>query len=196
MKKAQEAERRKLARLRETERKKALHGRERGLRRIEKGQRASATRAKKVEDRLLRERVEEQRNERSLGILQGQVSRGVQEEGRRRVRKERDDAGARALQRYKDSTVQAEKVQQQALKEGHVVAFDSILPSFLEEEYQYMKQTSTEFPELITASIRIECIKAYQSAISDASRRLACRLCGGLFQENEVVNVGLKDDNL
>lgn len=195
-KRAQEAEGRKLARLRETERKRTLRDRERELRQIEKEQRVSAARAKKVEDGLLRERVERQRDERSLGVLQRQVSRAVQEESRRRVRKERDDAGAQALQRHKDSTVQAEKVQRQALEEGHAVAFDGILPSFLDEEYRYMKQASAEFPELITASIQMECIKAYQSAISDASRRLACGICGGLFQENEVVNVALEDDNL
>jgi hypothetical protein len=31
-----------------------------------------------------------------------------------------------------------------------VVAFDSVLLSFLDEEYQYMKQASTNFPEDIT----------------------------------------------
>jgi len=195
-KKAQEAEGRKLARLRETERKRDLRDRGRELRRIEKEERVSAARAKKVGEGLLRERVEKQRNERSLGVLQRQVSRAVQEDGRRRVQKERDDAGARALQRYKDGTILAEKVQQRALEEGRVAAFDGTLPSFLEEEYEYMKQASTQFPELITASIQMGCIKTYQSAISDASRRLACGLCGGLFQENEVVDVGLKDDNL
>ena len=59
-----------------------------------------------------------------------------------------------------------------------------------------MKQASTNFPETITPSIQMECIKGYQRAISDASRRLPCRLCGGLFQEGEMLSVGLQDDNL
>jgi hypothetical protein len=77
-----------------------------------------------------------------------------------------------------------------------VVAFDGILPSFLEEEYQYMKQASADFPEIITPSIQMECIKAYQRAISDASRRLPYGLCGGLFQEDEMASVSFQDDNL
>ena len=39
-------------------------------------------------------------------------------------------------------------------------------------------------------------MKKYQRAISDASRRLPCGLCGGLFQGDGVVSVGLRDDNL
>jgi hypothetical protein len=40
------------------------------------------------------------------------------------------------------------------------------------------------------------CIREYQRAISDASRRLPCGLCGGLFQEDEMISIGLQDDNL
>jgi hypothetical protein len=42
----------------------------------------------------------------------------------------------------------------------------------------------------------MECIKAYQKAISDASRRLPCGICGGLFQEDEIISIGLQDDDL
>jgi hypothetical protein len=55
---------------------------------------------------------------------------------------------------------------------------ESLVPSFLEEEFQYMKQASTTFPEAITPSIQMSCMKAYQKAMSDASRRLPCGLCG------------------
>jgi hypothetical protein len=59
-----------------------------------------------------------------------------------------------------------------------------------------MKQASTDFPEKITPCIQVGCMKAYQRAISDASRRLPCELCGGLFQEDELISVGLQDGNL
>jgi hypothetical protein len=196
VKKAQEAEEHKLAKHREAERRKALRDQEKELRQIEKRERGSAARAKKVEDELLRERVERQRDERSLGVIQRRVSQSVQEEGRRRNREQRDEAGARALQRHKANAVQAQKGRQEALRDGRVVAFDGILPSFLEEEHQYMKQASTDFPETITPSIQMVCMRAYQKAISDASRRLPCGLCGGLFQEDEVVSIGLQDGNL
>jgi hypothetical protein len=39
-------------------------------------------------------------------------------------------------------------------------------------------------------------IKDYKSAISDSSRRLPCGVCGGLFQEDEIRRIGLRDDNL
>lgn len=80
VKKAREAEERKLAKLREAERKKPLRDQEKELRRMEKGKQQSAVQAKKVEDKLLRERVERQRNERSLGVIQRQASQSVQEE--------------------------------------------------------------------------------------------------------------------
>ncbi|KAF4632380.1 hypothetical protein G7Y89_g5748 [Cudoniella acicularis] len=88
------------------------------------------------------------------------------------------------------------RIQQKSLTQERIVAYDSPIPSFLGEEHQYMKQASTTFPETITPSIQLECMKAYQRAISDASRRLPCGLCGGLFQEDEMIRVSLRDDNL
>lgn len=46
------------------------------------------------------------------------------------ARIEDDDAGARPLQRHVANTVQTENLQRDALKEGRVVAFDGIFPSF------------------------------------------------------------------
>jgi hypothetical protein len=54
-----------------------------------------------------------------------------------------------------------QKAPQKLLTEGSIVAFNSILPSLLDEEYQNMKQ----------ASARSRCLRDYQRAISDASRR-------------------------
>ena len=54
-----------------------------------------------------------------------------------------------------------------------------------------MKQASTKFPEEITSDIQMRCIRDYQRAISDTSRRLLCGICGGLFQEDEIVSVSL-----
>jgi hypothetical protein len=193
--KAREAEERKLAKLREAERKKALRDKEKELRRMEKRIRESAVQAKKVEDGLLRELVERQRNERSLGVIQRQVLQSVQEEGRRRDQEKRDEAGRQAIQRHK-AVLQAQKAEQRLLTERRIVAFDGVLPSFLQEEYQYMKQASADFPELVTPSIQMECMKAYRKAISDASRRLPCGLCGGSFQEDEMISVRLHDENL
>jgi hypothetical protein len=42
----------------------------------------------------------------------------------------------------------------------------------------------------------MRCIWDYQRAISDASRRLPCGICGGLFQEGEIISISLRDDNL
>jgi hypothetical protein len=124
-----------------------------------------------------------------------QASRSLQDKQRFENKRMRDEIGIQAIRRH-NAALQVQKAQQKSLTEGRIVAFDGILPSFLEEEYQYMKQASTNFPETITPSIQMECIKAYQRAISDASRRLPCGLCGGLFQEDEMLSVGLQDDNL
>ena len=140
--KLREAEERKLAKLREAEQKKTLRDQEKELRRIEKQKRddakraaslryESAVRSKKEEDNVLRERVEKQRNARSLGVVQRQAVRSLQEEVRRSVREKRDEAGVQAIQRHK-AALQAQKVQQKSLTEGGVVAFDGVLPSFLE----------------------------------------------------------------
>lgn len=59
-----------------------------------------------------------------------------------------------------------------------------------------MKQASIEFPEEITSNIQMRCIRDYQRAISDASRRLVCGICGGLFQEDEIVSVNLQAGDL
>ncbi|KAH7402988.1 hypothetical protein BKA64DRAFT_668103 [Cadophora sp. MPI-SDFR-AT-0126] len=91
---------------------------------------------------------------------------------------------------------QARRIQQKSLAEQRIVAYDGPIPSFLDQEYQYMRQASTTFPEAITPSIQMSCMKAYQKAISDASRRLPCGLCGGLLQEEEVLNINLQDANL
>jgi len=90
----------------------------------------------------------------------------------------------------------ARSAQQKSLIEGRIVAFNGVLPSFLDEEYQYIKQASTDFPERITSNIQMGCMKKYQRAISDASRRLPCGLCGVLFQEDEMKSISLQDDNL
>jgi hypothetical protein len=59
-----------------------------------------------------------------------------------------------------------------------------------------MKEPSTDFPEKIASYIQMGCMRKYQRAISDASRRLPCGFCGGLFQEDEVVSIGLQDNDL
>jgi hypothetical protein len=205
-KKVQEAEQRKLAKLKEAEQKQALRDQKNELRQVGKRKRdaaqteaslryESAVRAKKVGDELLRERAVRQRDERSLDVAQRQALRSLQEEDHRRDRGRRDEAGIQAIQRHK-AALEAQKAQQKSVTEGRIVAFDGVLPSFLEEEYQYMKRASTNFPEIITPTIQMECIRAYQKVISDASRRLPCGICGGLFQEDEMIRVGLQDDNL
>jgi hypothetical protein len=103
-----------------------------------------------------------------------------EEERRRKDRETREEAGRQAIQRHK-AYLQAQKTQQKSLEAGHLIAFDGVLPSFLDEEYQYMKQASTDFPENIGSKIQMGCMRDYQRAISDASRRLPCGICGGLF---------------
>ena len=107
----------------------------------------------------------------------------------------RDNAGIQALQRH-EAALQAQRAQQRSLTEGHIAAFNGILLSFLNKEYQYIKLASTDFPEEITSDMQIMCVRDYQRAISDASRRLPCGLCRGLFQEDEIVSIGLRDDNI
>lgn len=203
-------EQRKLAKLREAEQKRALRDQERELRRIEKQKRddakreagvrhKSAVRKAKEEHDLLREQVERQRDLRSLRVAQRQTTRTLQEEDRRRDRQRRDEAGRQAIQRHNQrhhAALQAQKAHQRPLTEGGIAAFNGVLPSFLEEEYQYMKQASSDFPEMITSSIQMGCMETYHRAIVDASSRLPCGLCGGLFQGDEMLSVGLEDDNL
>lgn len=66
----------------------------------------------------------------------------------------------------------------------------------MDQEYQDKKKASADFPEVITSEIQMRCMRDYQRAISDASRRLPCGLCGGLFQEDEMKSIGSGDDNL
>lgn len=114
---------------------------------------------------------------------------------RYRLERLRNGAGGRGIRHLNDPR-QGQKAQQRSLTEGGVVAFDGVLPSFLDEEYQDKKQASTNFPEDITSCNQMRCMRDYQSAISDASRRLACGICGGLFQEDEMISIGLRDDDL
>jgi hypothetical protein len=75
-------------------------------------------------------------------------------------------------------------------------AFEGIIPSFLKEEFEYMSEVSSTFPETITPSIQMSCLQAYQVAISHASRRLPCGICGGLYQEDRLFSTSLQDSNL
>jgi hypothetical protein len=115
-----------------------LRDQELELRRAKKRERESATQARKAGETLLREQVGGQRQQRSLGIVQRQAVRDLQEEVHRRDREKRDEAGRQAIQRHRFA-LQAQKAQQRTLTEGLIVAFDGALPSFLDEEYQYMK---------------------------------------------------------
>jgi hypothetical protein len=109
IRKAEEAEDRRIAKLKEAEHKRVLRDQEKELRRTEKlaekqaekQKRDSAIQAKKAEGALLRERVERQRSERSLGVAQKQAVRDLEEGVRRRDRERRDEAGRQALQRHK-----------------------------------------------------------------------------------------------
>jgi hypothetical protein len=190
--KAQEVEARKLARSEELERRRALRAQDLELRRAEKKERELATQARKARENLLRGEVQRQRNQRSLGTVQRQAERDLQEGVHRRDREERDEAGRKAIQRHR-SALQA---QQRLLTAGRIIAFDGALPSFLDEEYQFMKQASADFPEEISAYNQMKCMRDYQEAITDASRRLPCGICGCLFQEDGMISVSLQEENL
>jgi hypothetical protein len=71
--------------------------------------------------------------------------------------------------------------------------FQGPIPSFLKEEYEYMSGVSLTFPETITPNIQMSCLQAYQQAISNASKRLPCGICGGLYQEDQVLSTSLQD---
>jgi hypothetical protein len=118
-----------------------------------------------------------------------------QEEQHRRDRERREDAGMRAYLRPGPSS-HPQRARPRSLEEPRLAAYDGPLPSFLDQEHQYMKQASSDFPELITSAIQMSCMKDYQRAISNASKRLPCGLCGGLYQEDDLICVGLQDDNL
>lgn len=76
------------------------------------------------------------------------------------------------------------------------VDYDGDIPSLLKQEFEYMENVSSQFPEVITPEIQMSCIKSYQKAIMHASARLPCGVCGGLFQENCVISIPLEDENL
>jgi hypothetical protein len=140
-------------------------------------------------------KAQEVEYQRLARLKEAEQKRAQEDERRRRDREDRDKAGRRAIQRHKAS-LQAQKAQQKSLIGGPLIAFDGALPSFLEEEFRYMKEASTNFPEEINSYIQIGCMRKYQRAISDASRCLPCGLCGGLFQEDEAVSIGLRDNDL
>ena len=59
-----------------------------------------------------------------------------------------------------------------------------------------MGKVSAAFPEVITPSIQMSCMTAYQRAIAHASVRLPCGICGGLFQEDRALSISLQDEKL
>jgi hypothetical protein len=59
-----------------------------------------------------------------------------------------------------------------------------------------MGNLSSTFPEVITPSIQMSCMRAYQGAIAHASIRLPCGICGGLFQGDYTLYISLRDENL
>jgi hypothetical protein len=140
-------------------------------------------------------KAQETEYQRLTSLREAEQKRTQEDEKCQRDRENRDKAGRRAIQRHK-AALQAQKAQQKSLTEERIVTFDGILPSFLQEEYQYIQQASTNFPEKISSNIQMRCMRDYQRAISEASRRLPCGLCGGLFQEDEMTSIGLRDDNL
>jgi hypothetical protein len=155
----------------------------------------AAKQAQKTQDRLLREDTERQKLQRAIDIDQRQVQRSLLKDQYYQERVQRDFAGLEANIRH-EAIACAQRLQQKSLSDGDILAFDGPVPSFLEAEYLYMRQASTNFPEEITPSIQMSCMKDYQRAISEASRRLPCGLCGGLFQEREVVNLSCQETNL
>lgn len=94
-----------MAKLKEAEHKRVLRDQEKELRQAEKRaekqaekqaekrKRESTIQARKAEGTLLRERVERQKSERSLGVAQRQAVRGLQEEVHYQDRGRRDEAG-------------------------------------------------------------------------------------------------------
>jgi hypothetical protein len=124
----------------------------------------AAVEAQKAEGKLVREAalrasVESQSNNRAIRVTQAQAARSLQDDQRRQDRDQRDHAAMQAHLRH-EAITQARKLQQKSLTEGRILAFEGPVPSFLEEEFQYMKQASTTFPQKITPSIQMSCMKA------------------------------------
>jgi hypothetical protein len=135
---------------------------------------------RQIRGEVLYEEARSQNIERVARINERRDLKILQDKHRRRERAHQDMASAQAFQRHK-AALQAQRAQQKSTSEGRIIAFNSVLPSFLDKEYQYMKQASADFPEKIDSNIQIRCMRDYQRAISDASRRLLCGICRGLF---------------
>ena len=160
----------------------------------------AAVEARKAEGSSLAKLKEEQEAQRLRLVILSDLERKrvlayQQDEQRRRDRQARDESAMRAHLRH-EAGIQAQRFQQRTPTQDRIVAYDGPIPSFLGQEYQYMRQASTSFPEEVTPSIQMLSMKAYEKAISDAARRLPCGLCGGVFQEDEMKSIGLRDDNL
>ena len=157
-----EMERQRLARLREQEQRRLLD-----LRQDERRRRERLTRDESAMQAHLRytATIEAQKaGDKAIRDSQAQAAQSVQDDDLRRDRDRRRN-------------------QQKLLAQEQILPFEGLVPSFLEEEFQYMKRALTTFPEVTMPSIQMSCMKAYQKAISDASKRLPCGLCGGLFHE-------------
>jgi Domain of unknown function (DUF6570) len=193
----QEAEGRREVRLRELERRQMLAYQHDEQRRKDRQARdESAMRAHLRHEAAAKAKKAQDAEHRRLAKLrEAEQKRAREDEQRQRDKQRRDELAMQAHLRHEADT-QARRIQQKSLTQERIVAYDAPVPSFLDEEYQYMKQASTGFPEMINPSVQMECMRAYQRAISDASKRLPCGLCGGLFQEDEMISVGLQDDSL
>lgn len=201
----------KSAKLREAERRRELRHQQDEERRLDRQARdesaiqahlrhEAVAEAQKLQGALLREvALREEAHDRAvqkaLKVDERRALQRLQDDRRQQDRDNRDRAGLQAHLRH-EALVQAQRVQKRSQAQVSTHAFDGVLPSFLDQEYQYLKEASINFPEMVSASIQMECMKAYQKAISDASRRLPCRICRGLFQEDDTVSVSLQDDDL
>jgi hypothetical protein len=205
------AEQQRLARLREQEQRRLLSLQQDEQRRRDRQTRdesamqahlryTAAVEAQKAEDKLvhqaaLRADLASRSYERATKVARAQAAQNLRDDNLRRDRDQRDAAGMRAHLRH-EAIAQARRSQQKLLTQEQILPFEGPVPSFLDEEFQYMKRATTTFPEVITPSVQMSCMKAYQKATADASKRLPCGLCGGLFYEGETINVSLEDTNL
>jgi hypothetical protein len=201
----------KAAKLRDAEQKRELHRQQDEQRRVDRQRRDESAmqahlrhkdiaEAQKQQDRQLREaalskEARDRAAQKALTVDERRALQRLQDDFRQQDRENRDCTGLQAHLRH-EALDQARRVQQKSQAQVQTLAFDGVLPSFLDQEYQYMKQASTNFPETITPSIQIECIEAYQKAISDASRRLPCGIYRGLFQEDDIISLSLQDDDI
>ena len=201
----------KSAKLRDTERKRVFRQQQDEERRLGRQARDESSmqahlrheavaEAQKLQGALLREvafrnEARDRAVQKALRVDERRAVQRLQDDRRQQDRDNRDRAGLQAHLRH-DALVQAQWAQQRSQAQVPTLAFDGVLPSFLDQEYQYLKVASINFPEIITPTIQMECMRAYQRAISDASRRLPCGICGGLFQEDDITRVGLQDEDL